>query len=51
MPEQIAARHHEYELSARAHPMLREVGISILAGTDAGYLNAFDYPGESSTTS
>jgi imidazolonepropionase-like amidohydrolase len=26
-------------------PMLQAAGISILAGTDAGYLNSFNYPG------
>ena len=25
--------------------MLRDAGIPILAGTDAGYLNSFNYPG------
>ena len=45
-PEQVAARHKEYELSARVLPMLVAAGIPILAGTDAGYLNSFNYPGE-----
>lgn len=45
-PAQIAARHEEYELSARVLPMLAQAGIPILAGTDAGYLNSFNYPGE-----
>jgi len=45
-PAQVAARHKEYELSARVLPMLVEAGIPILAGTDAGYLNSFNYPGE-----
>ena len=45
-PEQVAARHKEYELSKRVIPMLAEAGIPILAGTDAGYLNSFNYPGE-----
>ena len=44
-PEQVAARHKEYELSAKVLPMLVEAGIPILAGTDAGYLNSFNYPG------
>ena len=26
--------------------MLRDAGIPILAGTDAGYLNSFNYPGQ-----
>ena len=45
-PEQVAARQREYELSARVLPMLRDAGIPILAGTDAGYLNSFNYPGQ-----
>ena len=45
-PEQVAARHREYELSKRVLPMLVQAGIPILAGTDAGYLNSFNYPGE-----
>ena len=45
-PEQVEARHREYELSLKVLPMLRDAGIPILAGTDAGYLNSFVYPGE-----
>jgi imidazolonepropionase-like amidohydrolase len=45
-PAQVAARHKEYELSKRVLPMLVAAGIPILAGTDAGYLNSFNYPGE-----
>ncbi|MCH8614514.1 amidohydrolase family protein [Sphingomonas sp. SM33] len=45
-PEQVEARHQEYELSLKIVPMLRDAGIPILAGTDAGYLNSFIYPGE-----
>lgn len=45
-PEQVAARHRKYELSVKVVPMLRDAGIPILAGTDAGYLNSFIYPGE-----
>ena len=43
---QVEARHREYELSLKVLPMLRDAGIPILAGTDAGYLNSFNYPGE-----
>jgi imidazolonepropionase-like amidohydrolase len=46
-PGEVAARHREYELSLRVLPMLRDAGIPILAGTDAGYLNSFNYPGQS----
>jgi imidazolonepropionase-like amidohydrolase len=45
-PEQAAARRREYELSKKVLPMLVEARIPILAGTDAGYLNSFNYPGE-----
>lgn len=45
-PAQIEARHREYELSVKVLPMLRDAGIPILAGTDAGYLNSFNYPGQ-----
>ena len=45
-PAQVEARHHEYELSVKVLPMLRDAGIPILAGTDAGYLNSFNYPGQ-----
>lgn len=45
-PEQVAARHREHELSMKVLPMLQAAGIPILAGTDAGYLNSFNYPGE-----
>ena len=45
-PEQVAARHKEYELSKQVMPMLVAAGIPILAGTDAGYLNSFNYPGQ-----
>lgn len=43
---QVTARHKEYELSKRVLPMLVAAGIPVLAGTDAGYLNSFNYPGE-----
>ena len=45
-PAQVDARHREYELSLKVLPMLRDAGIPILAGTDAGYLNSFNYPGQ-----
>jgi imidazolonepropionase-like amidohydrolase len=45
-PAQVAARHREYELSVKVLPMLRDAGIPILAGADAGYLNSFNYPGQ-----
>ncbi|HYJ53864.1 MAG TPA: amidohydrolase family protein [Allosphingosinicella sp.] len=45
-PEEVASRRRDYQLSLRILPMLRDAGIPILAGTDAGYLNSFNYPGQ-----
>lgn len=42
---EVASRRRNYALSLRVLPMLRDAGIPILAGTDAGYLNSFNYPG------
>lgn len=44
-PDQIAARHREYEQTAAVLPLLQKAGVTIMAGTDAGFLNSFDYPG------
>jgi hypothetical protein len=41
----IAARHAEYEHEASVLPMLQKAGVTIMAGTDAGFLNSFNYPG------
>lgn len=41
----IAARHAEYEHEAGVLPMLQQAGVTIMAGTDAGFLNSFNYPG------
>ena len=41
----IAARHAEYEHEASVLPMLQRAGVTIMAGTDAGFLNSFNYPG------
>jgi len=41
----IAQRHVHYERVAAALPMLQQAGVTILAGTDAGVLNSFNYPG------
>ena len=43
--EAIDMRHQVFEKSASLLPMLHKAGVTILAGTDAGYLNSFDYPG------
>ena len=41
----IERRHRRYKLLEAVLPMLQVAGVSILAGTDAGYLNSFNYPG------
>ncbi|HEY2752328.1 amidohydrolase family protein [Phenylobacterium sp.] len=41
----IAARHERYAKSADLLPLLRDSGVTIIAGTDAGFLNSFNYPG------
>lgn len=41
----ITDRHALYEKSATLLPLLRDAGVMIMAGTDAGVLNSFDYPG------
>jgi len=44
-PEMIAARHQVEAVTLLTLPLLREAGVRILAGTDAGFLNSFNYPG------
>lgn len=44
-PEMITARHHVNEVTSRVLPMLRDAHVTILTGTDAGFLNSFNYPG------
>lgn len=44
-PAEVAARHARFERTASVLPMLARAGVSIMAGTDAGFLNSFDYPG------
>lgn len=41
----IARRHERFEKSAAVLPMLQQAGVTILAGTDAGFLNSYNYPG------
>lgn len=41
----IAARHKQIEDIATILPMLAKAGVPIIAGTDAGFLNSFNYPG------
>jgi imidazolonepropionase-like amidohydrolase len=41
----VARRHARYEKSATLVPLLQQAGVTLLAGTDAGFLNSFNYPG------
>lgn len=41
----IQFRHKNFEAAASLLPLLYKAGVTILAGTDAGYLNSFNYPG------
>lgn len=41
----IAARHAHFDRVAAVLPMLAKAGVTIMAGTDAGFLNSFNYPG------
>jgi imidazolonepropionase-like amidohydrolase len=41
----IERRHRSYDFTSARLPMLQAAGVTILAGTDAGFLNSFDYPG------
>jgi imidazolonepropionase-like amidohydrolase len=41
----IAARHKQIEDVGSILPMLAEAGVPIIAGTDSGFLNSFNYPG------
>lgn len=41
----IARRHQMFDFTSARLPMLQQAGVMILAGTDAGFLNSFDYPG------
>jgi imidazolonepropionase-like amidohydrolase len=42
----IAQRKAVFEQSAALLPLLQQEGVSIIAGTDAGFLNSYDYPGQ-----
>ena len=41
----VARRHARFEKSATLVPLLQQAGVTLLAGTDAGFLNSFNYPG------
>lgn len=44
-PSTAAFRHEHYGRVAAVLPLLQEAGVTIMAGTDAGFLNSFNYPG------
>jgi imidazolonepropionase-like amidohydrolase len=44
-PAEITLRHEHFDRMAAILPMLQQAGVTIMAGTDAGFLNSFDYPG------
>ncbi|ULQ57379.1 amidohydrolase family protein [Flavihumibacter rivuli] len=44
-PEAIYLRHQVFEKAAALLPLVQKSGMKIIAGTDAGYLNSYDYPG------
>lgn len=44
-PAAIERRHANYARGAAVLPMLQSAGVTIMAGTDAGFLNSFNYPG------
>ncbi|MFC6981117.1 amidohydrolase family protein [Microbulbifer taiwanensis] len=44
-PAQIEQRHARYQRVAAVIPLLQQAGVTIMAGTDAGFLNSFNYPG------
>ena len=41
----VIARHQSFETAAHLIPWLYQAGVPFLAGTDAGYLNSYNYPG------
>lgn len=41
----IERRHRVFDFTSARLPMLQRAGVTILAGTDAGFLNSFVYPG------
>ena len=46
-PAEVTARHAHFDRMAAILPLLQQAGVTIMAGTDAGFLNSFDYPGSS----
>ncbi|SKB35389.1 Imidazolonepropionase [Salegentibacter holothuriorum] len=44
-PEAIEARHQKYQKLISLIPLIKKSGMPIIAGTDAGFLNSYIYPG------
>jgi imidazolonepropionase-like amidohydrolase len=44
-PEDKENRKKSFEATANLIPLVKESGMKIYAGTDAGYLNTYDFPG------
>lgn len=44
-PEAIKERHRNYQKLVSLIPIIQESGMLIMAGTDAGFLNSYIYPG------
>lgn len=44
-PEDKQNRKDSFEATANLIPLVKESGMKIYAGTDAGYLNTYDFPG------
>lgn len=44
-PEAIEERHQVYYKLTSLVPLLHKAGVTIMAGTDAGFLNSYVYPG------
>ncbi len=41
----VEARHAHFQRMAAVLPLLEKAGVTVIAGTDAGFLNSFNYPG------
>lgn len=41
----VQARHDHFDRMAAILPLLQQAGVTLIAGTDAGFLNSFNYPG------
>jgi len=44
-PEEVRARKEKYQKLLRLLPLIKKSGMMIIAGTDAGFLNSYIYPG------